>query len=245
MKFRRIVGFGDSWMYGDELLDPELAASDPEAHSCWSQNVDYREQNCFLGRLAKHYGVAYENFGIPGGSIRSTIWTYLWWIQKQTVPNDSLVLVCITESDRESFYNPDHVHYSNDPEWNKFVHSTWVEFGSSVISQQWRDMAKRHLVLTNSAGLRALNYLECLMFFDGQAARHNLPLLQFNTMPAEVDLVVPSLIWPDFCWSHFFRDHADNQKRELIMPNGHPNEKGHAMMAQMLIPEIDCVILSK
>ena len=23
MTFKKIVGFGDSWMYGDELLDPE------------------------------------------------------------------------------------------------------------------------------------------------------------------------------------------------------------------------------
>ena len=24
MTFKKIVGFGDSWMFGDELLDPEL-----------------------------------------------------------------------------------------------------------------------------------------------------------------------------------------------------------------------------
>ena len=245
MKFQKIVGFGDSWMYGDELLDPALAASDPDAHACWVQNTAYREQNCFLGQLARHYGVIFENFGIPGGSLRSTIWTYLWWIQKQTVLDDCLVLVCLTESDRESFYNPNHVHYSNDPEWNKFVHSTWVEFGSSVIPAEWRDMAKRHLVLTNSAGLRSLNYLECLLFFDGQAGRQKFSLVQFNTMPAEVDFPVPSLLWPDFCWSHFFRDHAGNRNRELIMPNGHPNEKGHELMAQKLISEIDRVILTE
>ena len=25
MTFKKIVGFGDSWMHGDELLDPELS----------------------------------------------------------------------------------------------------------------------------------------------------------------------------------------------------------------------------
>jgi lysophospholipase L1-like esterase len=43
----------------------------------------------------------------------------------------------------------------------------------------------------------------------------------------------------------FFRDHPNNQKRELIMPGGHPNEKGHIIVADMLQSEIDRVILSK
>jgi len=34
MTFKKIVGFGDSWMYGDELLDPELSGRYPDAHSC-------------------------------------------------------------------------------------------------------------------------------------------------------------------------------------------------------------------
>jgi len=34
MKYKKIVGFGDSWMYGDELLDPELIRRSPDAHSC-------------------------------------------------------------------------------------------------------------------------------------------------------------------------------------------------------------------
>jgi hypothetical protein len=129
MKFKKIVGFGDSWMYGDELLDPALAKSDPEAHTCWVQNVEYRESHCFLGLLGQHYGVPTENFGIPGGSLESTEWTWLWWIDHEPAPQDCLVVIFLTESNRASFYNPNHVHYSNDPPWNKFVHSTWVHFG--------------------------------------------------------------------------------------------------------------------
>ena len=64
-KIKKIVGFGDSWIYGDELLDPKLVEQDQEAHSCWSQNVDYRETNCFLGLLGQNYDVPVENFGIP------------------------------------------------------------------------------------------------------------------------------------------------------------------------------------
>jgi hypothetical protein len=56
---------------------------------------------------------------------------------------------------------------------------------------------------------------------------------------------VRTLAWPDFAWTIYFRDHPGNRKRELIKPDGHPNEQGHQLIQDMLIPEIDYVILTK
>jgi len=246
MTIGKIVGFGDSWMFGDELLDPVLAQSDPEAHCCWVQNVQYREQHCFLGLLGQHYHLPTENFGIPGGSLDSTQWTYLWWLEHEPCPEQCLVVIFLTEGNRASFYNPRHVHYSNDPEWNKFIHSTWVHFGSSVIGPDFTDMIKRYLVLTECPELWDIRYQQAVMFFDGQRARLNVPTLMFNTLPPVK--VVPnakSLVWPDFAWTEYFRDHPDNRDRGLIMPGGHPNEKGHEIIRDMLIPEVDRVILAE
>lgn len=243
MTFQKIVGFGDSWMYGDELLDPVLAAEHPDAHSCWTQNVDYREQHCFLGLLGKHYHVPVENFGIPGGSLQSSIWTYLWWLEHEPNPEQCLVLVGHTDHDRITHYNPNHVHYSNDPPWNKFVHSSWVHHGSSVIPESFRDMIKRQIVLTSCAELNQLNYLQTVMFFDGISARRNIKTLQFHVMPARHCPDLPTMIWPGFSLTMWFRDHPNNQKRELIMPGGHPNETGHQMISEKLISEIDRAII--
>ena len=245
MKIQKIVGFGDSWMYGDELLDPDLKRIDPDAHTCWAQNTGYREKHCFLGGLADHYNIAFENFGIPGGSLDSTQWTYLWWLDHEPNPENCLVLIFLTESNRASFYNPNHVHYSNDPPWNKFVHSTWVHFGSSVIGPEFTDMIKRYLVLTECASLWDLRYRQAVLFFDGQRARTGIPTLMFNTMPPVRAIPnVACLVWPDFAWTVYFRDHPDNRYRELIMPGGHPNEKGHEIIRDLLIPELDRVILA-
>jgi hypothetical protein len=243
MKFRKIVGFGDSWMYGDELLDPKLAVAHKDAHPCWVQNVAYREQACFLGQLGKHYGVPTENFGMPGGSMQSSVWAYLWWLQHEPNPEECLVLVGHTDSDRISHYNPSHVHYSNDPPWNKFIHSTWVEFGSSVIPEPFRDMIKRQLVLTNCPELCQLNYLQTVLFFDGVAARKKIPTLQFHIMPEEVTTDLPTIIWPGFSLTIWFRNHPENRNRELVMPGGHPNEKGHGIISEKLISEIDHTII--
>lgn len=241
MKFGKIVGFGDSWMFGDELLDPDLAAWLPDAHPCWTQNTWYRERNCFLGLLAQHYGCASRNFGIPGGSLRSTIWTYLWWIQNEPAPEDCLVLVFLTEPDRESFYNPGHRY----PDDKSFVHSTWVEYGSSVIHPDFSDMIKRYMVLTHCREHSVLNYLESMMFFDGQASRRKFGLMQYHGAAPITDCSVPSLMRADFDWITHFRDRPDNQQRELIFPGGHPNEKGHVAIADILRTDINSVILSQ
>jgi hypothetical protein len=241
MSFKKIVGFGDSWTYGDELLDPELLKINSDAHFCWDQNISYRERNCFIGQLSTHYNIPYENFGIPGGSLTSTMWTYQWWLDHETVPlNQCLVLIGLTNSDRITHYNPNHVHYSIDPPWNKFVHSTWVNFGSSVVPKSFCDMIKQEIVLTNCPALEKLNYQQAVLFFDGVSARNHIPTLQFNIMPGERLVAnTPTLPEPDFSWTVWFRDHPGNQQRELIKPDGHPNEIGHSLIKDHLISLIE------
>jgi hypothetical protein len=243
MKFKKIVGFGDSWMYGDELLDPELQRRDPDAHPCCYQNDTYRDSHNFLGLVAQHYGVPMENFGIAGGSMQSSMWTFLWWLDHEPEPEKCLILIGHTDSDRLSFYDPNHVSYDNDPPWNRFVHSTWVEYGSSVVPQEFRNMVKQQLVLTNCSELARLNYQQTLLSFDGIAARRNLRMMQFQIMPEDIKLDLPTQIWPGFSTTMWFRNHPGNQKRELIMPGGHPNEIGHKMIAEKLISTIDDVTM--
>jgi hypothetical protein len=240
MKFKKIVGFGDSWIYGDELLDPTLT----DEHYCSHLNTSYRLAHCFLGQLGKHYGVPTENFGIPGGSLQSTMWTFQWWLDHEACPEQCLVLAGLTDSDRISHYNPNHVHYSNDPPWNKFVHSSWVDFGSTAVSREFTDLIKRQVVLTNCEELYRLNYQQTVLTLDGVAARRSIPMMQFNIMPGArpVDHA-PTLIWPNWSMTTWFRDMPQNQNREMIKPNGHPNEAGHTLIRDRLISQIDSCIM--
>ena len=237
MKYKKIVGFGDSWMYGDELLDPLLVQQHSNAHSCWIQNDTYRNNHNFLGLIGKQYNVPVENFGIPGGSMQSSIWTFQWWLDHEPNPEQCLVLVGHTDSDRLSFYNPNHVSYSNDPPWNKFIHSTWVKFGSSVVPTEFQTMIKQQLVLTNCAELSRLNYQQTVMFFDGVAGRKNIPMMQFHVMPTRFSVDLPTMTWPDFAIAPWIDNHPN--KHELLKSGGHPNETGHKMIAEKLISTID------
>ena len=241
MQFKKIVGFGDSWMYGDELMDPEYVKHSPNGHYSDDQNFPYRLKHCFLGQLGEHYGVPTENFGVPGGSLMSTMWTFQWWMDHETLPlQDCLVLIGLTNADRITHYNPRHKHYSNDPPWNKFVHSTWVNFGSSVVPEDYATMMKYQMTLTDCPALSKLNFQQAVLFFDGVAARNNLNLFQFNIMPAVREIPnVPTLLEPTFSWTMWFRDHPGNQKRELICQDGHPNEIGHSLIRDRLISHIE------
>jgi hypothetical protein len=181
-----------------------------------------------------------ENFGIPGGSLTSTQWTFQWWMDHETVPLDQcLVLVGLTNSFRISHYNPNHVHFSNDPTWNKFVHSTWIHFGSSVIGPEFTDMIKRYLVLTDSRELSALNYQQAVLLFDSVSFKRKIPTLQFHIMPPPMVMPLDTIMEPEFSWTMHFRDREDNRRRELIMPGGHPNELGHQIVRDRLISQID------
>ncbi len=241
MKFKKIVGFGDSFIWGDELLDPALK-SHPHAHPVLIENTQYRECNCFLGQMGQHYGVPVENFGIPGGSLQSTIWNYLWWMENRPDEiNDSLIIVGLTGSSRISFYNPNHVHYRNDAPWNKYVHSAWI---TPVVeySAEWIDTIKQLTVLSNCKELEKLNYQQAVWFFEGQASLHPNRVFQLCTISPPCVVDVPSLIWSDQCLTHVLKKLPNSEK--LFADQGHPNEIGHKLMTEILINHIESCIIN-
>lgn len=242
MKFKKIVAFGDSWIWGDELLDPRLI-NHPRAHPVLMENTPYRESHCFLGQLGQHYDLPTENFGIAGGSLQSTMWTYLWWQRHETLPLDEcIVLVGLTDPNRMSFYDPNHVIYANDPPWHRFVHSAWVWSGATCYTDQWMDTVKSLFVLTDCPAQNQLNYEQTVWFFEGQSAINNNNVLQFNTLNYTAEISAKTVIWPNTSLDGLIRSQPNSA--ELLCPNRHPNENGHQVLANYLISKIDSCILN-
>lgn len=236
---KRLVGFGDSWMWGDELVDPVISASCDDAHPIMHENTPYRERNCFLGQLGEHYGVATENFGWPGASLLSTMWCYLWWLENGTDHEDSIVIVALTESSRTSWYNPRHQVYANDPPWNRFVHSSWVHAGGG--HGEWGDLTKLYTSLSDCLQLSRLNYQHAIHFFQGQRHRHPVCLLPVSDPPCWIES--PDLVLPES--AHIWlRRQARDSGESLFKSGGHPNESGHKKLQELLINHIDRAILS-
>jgi len=238
LNIKKLAVFGDSWIYGDELVDP----THPEWECCFTQNDDYRLSHCFSGLIADKLGVPYENYGHPGASLQSTIWSFLWFLEN-TDWTDTLCLVGLTGSDRQTWYNPDHVSYSNDPAWNKFVHSTWVNFGSSVIPEEWQQFGKQYLTLSHCDELSKLNYQQAVYFFDGISKTKNIPLLQFNLYNPGTSLNgIETLEWPDQNLQEILLARPDSKQIHAL--GHHPNEQGHQILSEMLYSQINDVILT-
>jgi len=160
--FDKIIGFGDSFMWGDELVDPVLKAKHNAPGAYWTENTRYREQQCFLGLLGTHYQVPTENFGWPGGSMQSDIWCYLWWRKHETLdPDRVLVLVCHTDANRTSYYHANRQMFPNDPPWHRFVHSAWVRYAKADITPEWSSMVKQH----NRSTQGYFNFAACRLRF--------------------------------------------------------------------------------
>ena len=239
MKFKKIVGFGDSWMWGAELVDPDLKDLE-KPHPVMMENTLYRESHCFLGLLGKHYNVPTQNFGVAGGSLQSSLWTYLWWLEhEQLDPRECLILVGHTEGNRDTFYNPRHVSYANDPPWNKFVHSAWIHSGATCFNSDWVSMVKANMILTHCNELSQLAYRQSVLFFEGQNYKFQNNVIQFTTMGPSIHIDAEGLLWPEHGLASFVKDNP-----ELLAPNKHPNERGHAVIRDHLIPEIERVILA-
>jgi hypothetical protein len=227
--FKKIVGFGDSWMWGDELMNPELL-DHPNAHPVLYLNSPYRENNCFLGLLGKYYGVPTENFGFPGGSMQSSIWTYLWWLEHEALdPAECLILVGHTEPNRYTFYNPEHEVMPHDLPWNRFVHSSWIHNGATHFSKDWINMVKQHMVLSDCPESRDINIKSSVLFFDGQYHAIAKNVIQFFAprwyqCPDRDSMILKNSSLNDLL----------PNTSEFFAPGRHPNKKGHEIISQEL-----------
>ena len=240
MKFKKIVGFGDSWMWGDELLDPELVNHE-WAHPVLHENTPYRESNCFLGCIGKHYDVPTENFGIAGGSMQSSIWTYLWWLDHETLdPSECLIMVAHTDPNRMTFYNPRHVSMANDEPWNKFVHSAWINSGADCFGSDWENLNRHLFALSDCPQLHKLNAQQTVLFFEGQHCALNKNVMQFYSMYPHYRHNSDSLVWKNQSLKEIV-----GEDRDRYAAGGHPNEKGHQVIAQQLIQQVDRAIISR
>ena len=234
----KLAVFGDSWTWGDELVDPKQ----PDWECCFTQNDSYRLSHCFAGLIAQHYDCELENYGHPGASLQSITWTFLWWLRQDIVHEDYVILIGLTSADRQSWYNPNHKSYSNDPVWNKYIHNVWVNFGSSIVPDEWRDMVKAWTVLSQSPELSEYNYEQAVYLFDGVAHARKLRLAQYNIFHPPKTLDVATMWWPEDNYRHRLLRHP--MREDIHAKGDHPNENGHQIVSKELIKQIDQYILT-
>ena len=239
MKIRKLVAFGCSWTYGDELVAPEFQdLSEDEFRDHYDQNRPYRLDNCYAGLIAKYYGLELDNMAFPGSSLESMRWNLMWYLRNNQSRDDVLFVVGHTDATRQSWFNPQHEISMKDPQWNRHMHGTWLTQPNPDIDENWFKLQRLWLGMSYHTDWAVYNYQQTINLFDQAHTGHGIPVIQFSVLENRYGVNVPSLIYS----GTNFRDILVQKKKDLdINPfarGGHPNEKGHQIIADHLIEHI-------
>jgi len=245
---KNLVSFGCSWTYGDELIDPALEGKVESFH--W-ENDSYRESHSYPGLVAKHYGWTHEDIAWNGASLQSMLWNFNYWLDHSTPEHiaESIVLIGLTDESRMSWYNTNfkESRRTEQHEAHRYVHSVWInnDFdikGEEERMQHWRELHKLHYTLCDDQDWRNTNFNTIIRAFDGMAARHNLPMIQFKVLTKQHKLKVPTLLEGSSALEILVI--RDKPRRDPLFKSGqHPNEKGHEVLADYLIGKINAAKL--
>ena len=239
MKIRKLVVFGDSWSYGDELVAPEFRdLSEEDFRDHYDENRPYRLDHCYAGLVAKHFDLELDNMAFPGSSLESMRWNFMWYLRNGQSTDDVLFLVGLTDATRQSWFNPLHEISRKDPQWNRHMHGTWLTQPNPDIDDNWFKLQKLWLGMSYHTDWAEYNYQQTINLFDQSASRYGIPVVQFSVLPNRYGVTVPSLIYPGLSFREILHQKKTDLGVEPFARGGHPNEKGHQLIADHLIEHI-------
>ena len=199
----KLVGFGCSFTYGSELIDPDV---DTEFHHA---NTRYRESNVWLGRLANKLDATFDNRAEPANSNYAIQYQFADWFNNTRNPNERVV-VCIawTALSRFSWLDETWTHNSTVRNDQKFFHSRKDWITSNIDHNYWTDAAK--------------------LFVNSVCNLHNIPILQFNALGKHKSAHYDNYFLDGLTMESVLKDAQSSDDRlDLFASGGHPNEAGH------------------
>jgi lysophospholipase L1-like esterase len=118
------------------------------------------------------------------------------------------------------------------------MHGTWLTQPNSDIDDNWFTLQKLWLGMSYHRDWAEYNFQQTINLFDQAQSRYEIPVIQFSMLENRYGVNVPSLIYS----GTNFRDILKQKKKDLgvdpFASGGHPNEKGHQIIADHLIEHI-------
>lgn len=239
MPIKRVIAFGCSWTYGDELIDPQFRhLNETEFRDHYDENKPWRLANCYAGLVADHYGLELENCAFPGSSLESMRWTMNWMMQNRNDLEDTLWLVGLTDATRISWFNPLHQVSQKDPSWNRHLHSTWLTQPNPDIDDNWFQLQKLWLGMSYHREWADYNHKMTVNLFDYAQQRTGATVIQFNVLPNNYQTTAPTFLYNNSSWQEILISKRKELDIEPFASGGHPNEKGHEIISKHLLEHI-------
>jgi lysophospholipase L1-like esterase len=118
------------------------------------------------------------------------------------------------------------------------MHGTWLTQPNPDIDDNWFKLQKTWLGMSYHVDWAEYNFQQTINLFDQAQSRYGIPVVQFSVLENRYGVTAPSLIYS----GTNFRDILNQKKTDLgvqpFAPGGHPNEKGHQLIADHLIEHI-------
>ena len=237
-----IVGFGCSFTYGSELSAP--------GHDSWDQhhtNDQYRQRWVYLGQLAHHYGATVNNLSQPSGS-NTFIWHELaQYIMRNPEPDhNELIVIGWTNIDRMSWYHDDEM---------RWVHSGYIRFNNNPHPSDacFSDSCKEWI--KHSLNYQINHDIHIRMSANALLETYGVPYVQFNALDhlkgyerrgTGHRLHTGPQGKNCFMGNQNMHDWLREQHGDAVFAGGeHPNERGHELWIQQLIPYLDTKVLMR
>ena len=202
----KLVGFGCSFTYGSELVNPDLDFQDADFHH---MNTRYRQRHCWLGCLANKLGATFDNRAEPANSNYAIQYQFADWFNNNRNPSERVV-VCVawTALPRFSWLDDTWTHNGTVRNDEKFLHSRKDWITSDVDHNYWTDAAK--------------------LFVNSVCKLNSIPILQFNALGVHKPAQYDNYFCTGLTMESVLKDAQQSDPRlHLLASGGHPNEAGH------------------
>lgn len=232
MQYKRVVSFGDSFIFGDELLDDfgttiptcvvQQSSDYPEKYKILIQRAVGQRPEAFNERasqstwpalVSKDLNIPYECYAISGASNQTILRQLLTHLDNLTA--DDLVVIGWTFIDRWDFYyNDEWVTIRPDTEHE--VSKIYFKYVQSELWDKWETLKSISLVQTLLKE-RGINFLMTCQDTLINDANYNIDTY-IDTLR---NIVRNDIVWFDNCG---FNEWAKGYPRGK---NGHPLEEAH------------------
>ena len=201
----KLVGFGCSFTYGSELVDPSIG----EDHHA---NTRYRNNNVWLGRLARNLGFQFDNLAQPANSnfaIAQQVSNY--FLETYNPQDEIIVCVAWTEKMRMSWYTKD----------------VWTHNGFAGNEHGWPQSAREWLIKSDNKSYDM--YTDNSKFIVNNICKAmGITIIQFNALGHHNATNYPNYYIDGNSMDGLIRRAmSEDDRLKLLASNMHPNEAGH------------------
>lgn len=211
----KLVGFGCSFTYGSELIDPNIDE--------WDQhytNKPYRESHVWLGLLAEKLNASYINLAEPSASNFFIQEKFADYIQNNDC-SDTIVCIAWTSHIRHSWWS--------DKE-QRWVHDGFIRNQTEPL---FRESFKEWLIHSHKRCEQAT--LNAKLFVNSVCKAKDIKIIQFDALANVLSPSYPNYFAKGRSMRDILAQEGEQLTREFLASGGHPNEAGHKHFVDLMM----------